>query len=138
MSGQSRGALFDSDDIVPVLIEGVLRLVWWVVRTVFALVVFAVRVPALAVPAAVLVAVGVTYGRNVALWAAVALVVALVVWRLLRPRRSGGGCGPGWRRRGRRSCTGWHGGASPPGSGWWCTTTARTAAVPVRWPGWRG
>ena len=45
MSGQSRGALFDSDDIVPVLIEGVLRLVWWLVRTVISLVLFAVRVP---------------------------------------------------------------------------------------------
>lgn len=89
MSGQSRGALFDSDDIVPVFIEGVLRLVWWVVRTVFALVVFAVRVPLLAVPAAVLVAVGFTYGRDVALWAAVALVGALVVWRLLGPATFG-------------------------------------------------
>lgn len=85
MSGQSRGALFDSDDIVPVLIEGVLRLVWWGVRTVVALVVFAVRVPLLAVPAAVLVAVGVTYGRAVALWTAVALMVALIAWRLLWP-----------------------------------------------------
>ncbi|SES45759.1 DNA segregation ATPase FtsK/SpoIIIE, S-DNA-T family [Pedococcus cremeus] len=85
MGGQSRGALFDSDDIVPVLIEGVLRLVWWVVRTVVALVVFAVRVPLLAVPAAVLVAVGVTYGRPVALWTTLALVVTLIAWRLLGP-----------------------------------------------------
>jgi S-DNA-T family DNA segregation ATPase FtsK/SpoIIIE len=89
MSGQSRGALFDSDDIVPVLIEAVLRLVWWVVRTAVALVVFAVRVPLLAVPAAVLVAVGVTYGRAVALWAAVAVVVAVSLWRLLSPSTFG-------------------------------------------------
>jgi S-DNA-T family DNA segregation ATPase FtsK/SpoIIIE len=89
MSGQSRGALFDSDDIVPVLIEGVLRLVWWVVRTVVALVVFAVRVPLLAVPAAMLVAVGVTYGRPVALWAALAVMVALIAWWLLWPATFG-------------------------------------------------
>lgn len=89
MSGQSGGALFDSDDIVPVLIEGVLRLVWWVVRTVVSLVLFALRVPLLAVPAAVLVAVGVTYGGAVALWAAVAVVVALFLWRLLRPATFG-------------------------------------------------
>jgi S-DNA-T family DNA segregation ATPase FtsK/SpoIIIE len=89
MSGQSRGALFDSDDIVPVLIEGVLRLMWWAVRTVVALVVFAVRVPTLAVPAAVLVAVGATYGPAVALWTAVALMVALIAWRLLWPATFG-------------------------------------------------
>lgn len=85
MSGQSRGALFDSDDIVPVLIEGVLRLAWWAVRTVISLVVFAVRVPLLAVPAAVLIAVGVTHGRAVALWTTVALMVALIAWRLVWP-----------------------------------------------------
>ncbi|TQJ52228.1 FtsK/SpoIIIE domain-containing protein [Phycicoccus sp. SLBN-51] len=85
MSGQSRGALFDCDDIVPVLIEGVLRLVWWVLRTVFALVVFAVRVPLLAVPVAVLLAVAVTYGRPVALWTTVALMAVLIAWRLLWP-----------------------------------------------------
>jgi S-DNA-T family DNA segregation ATPase FtsK/SpoIIIE len=89
MSGQSRGALFDSDDIVPVLIEGVLRLVWWVLRTVIALVVFAVRVPTLAVPAAMLIAVGVTYGRSVALWAALSVMVALIAWRLLWPAMFG-------------------------------------------------
>jgi S-DNA-T family DNA segregation ATPase FtsK/SpoIIIE len=89
MSGQSRGALFDSDDIVPVLIEGVLRFVWWVVQTVAALVVFAVRVPLLAVPAAVLIAVGVTHGRDVALWIAAAVVVALLWWRLLAPATFG-------------------------------------------------
>ncbi|MDF2091087.1 FtsK/SpoIIIE domain-containing protein [Knoellia sp. 3-2P3] len=85
MSGQSRGALFDSDDIVPVLIEGVLRLAWWAVRTAVALVVFAVRVPLLAVPAAVLVAVGVTYGRAVALWTTAALMVGLIALGLLWP-----------------------------------------------------
>lgn len=89
MSGQSRGALFDSDDIVPVLIEGVLRLVWWVVRTVVALVLFAVRVPVLTVPLAVLVAVAATYGRAIALWTAVALVAALLVWRLIWPATYG-------------------------------------------------
>jgi S-DNA-T family DNA segregation ATPase FtsK/SpoIIIE len=89
MSGQSRGALFDSDDLVPVLIEGVLRLVWWVVRTAVALAVFAVRVPLLAVPAAVLIAVALTDGSDVALWVAVALVVALLCWRLLWPSTFG-------------------------------------------------
>lgn len=85
MSSQSRGALFDSDDAVAVIIEATLRTLWWVVRTAFALVVFAVRIPALAVTGGGLVAVDLSLGRNPAIWSAVALVVVLPVWRLAWP-----------------------------------------------------
>lgn len=89
MSSQSRGALFDSDDAVAVIIEATLRTVWWVVRTAFAVVVFTVRIPALAVTGGGLAAVDMALGRNAAIWSAIALTVALVLWRLAWPTSYG-------------------------------------------------
>lgn len=81
----SQDAMFESDDLVAVLLEAVVRSVWLAFVTAWALLLFAFRNAALAGVAATLTVIGLRED-----WTAAALVVAgvvggLVIWRVAQP-----------------------------------------------------
>ena len=77
--------MFGSDDPVAILIEGTFRSAFLIVKTAVRLVVLAVRFPAVSAPAAGLVAVDQMVGRWLAVGLVVALLAALLVWRMAWP-----------------------------------------------------
>ena len=83
--GQPRSAMFDSDDTLAILIEGGVRSVILVIRTVFRLVVLAVRFPVASIPFGAIVAVDMIVGRMIAIAVLTVIVVALAGWRLVWP-----------------------------------------------------
>jgi S-DNA-T family DNA segregation ATPase FtsK/SpoIIIE len=80
-----KGPMFGSDELVPMVIEAVVRLVLLVVRSMFRLVRLAIRRPRIASAAFSLVLLD-RYAGHVALVAVMgALLVSLVVWRVAWP-----------------------------------------------------
>lgn len=81
----SQDAMFESDDLVPVLVEAVVHSVWLAVVTAWALRLFAFRNAVMAATALTLMVVGLREG-----WTTAALLIAgaaavFVTWRVLHP-----------------------------------------------------
>ena len=80
--GQPKVAMFDSDDTVAILIEGAVRSMLLLVRTMFRLLVLAIRFPVASVPVLGIVALDRFAGRAVAIAVLAVMVLAVGVWRL--------------------------------------------------------
>lgn len=83
--GQPSRAMFDSDDTVAILLEGVVRSVILLVHAGFRLVVLAVRFPVASIPAVAVLALDRVAGRAFAVAALGVVVLLLVVWRFIWP-----------------------------------------------------
>lgn len=79
------GPMFGSDEPIPMMLEAVVRLVGFAVRSVFRLLRFAVRRPKVASAAASVVALDRYVGHIAVLSLVGVLVVGLGVWRVARP-----------------------------------------------------
>lgn len=78
-------AMFESDDVLPVLVEAVVRSVWLAVVTAWALLLFAFRNAAMAGIAATLTIVGLREGWMTAALLIAGVVAAFVTWRVVHP-----------------------------------------------------
>lgn len=78
-------AMFESDDLVPVLVEAVVRSVWLAFVTAWALLLFAFRNAAMAGIAATLTIVGLREGWTTAALLIAGVVAAFVTWRVVHP-----------------------------------------------------
>ena len=78
-------AMFESDDLVPVLVEAVVRSIWLTIVAAWALLVFAFRNAVMAGIAATLMLVGLSRGWTAAVLVLLVAIAVFVVWRLLHP-----------------------------------------------------
>lgn len=81
--------MFESDDLLPVLVEAVVRSVWLAVVTAWALLLFAFRNAAMVGIAATLTIVGLHEGWTTAVLLIAGAVAVLVTWRVAHPTSFG-------------------------------------------------